>query len=173
MEDFNFWQLLGFSGQAAISQKAQSQDDLYGAALYNQIQGKDFNLPISFKPLTISEKTQLETAKNTAKVTGDINWEKTADFVLKYGTQVLGVLSAIGVIKNKNIQSVANGEIDSEKFDELVAKGRSYNGSGTPDSNNTVKVFGIELTPINLIILIVAIVFLYKTFVADSGTKRK
>lgn len=149
--------------------------DQYGAAAYNLLQGKGFNLPVNIQPLTITQTKQLEKAVQTAQSTGDKKWEQVANYVLKYGGAVLGILVNTGVIKSKNVDAVAQGEIDAAAYDGLIAKGKAYNDRSANDGSggtpNTIKVFGVELTPMNLIILIVAIVLLYKVFVPSESKK--
>lgn len=165
--------MAGFLDDLFGTATTATDDDLYSAAAYNLMQGKAFNLPVSITPLSIPQTTQLKQAVQTAQATGDKKWEQIAGYVLKYGGAVLGILADKGIIKNKNIQAVADGEIDGDKYDELLAKGKAAVERNANDSNpNTIKFFGIELTPINLIILIVAIVLLYKAFTTESNNKK-
>lgn len=157
-----------------IGAKPQTQDDLYGYALYNLSLGKAANLPVSSNQLTGLQQTQLNKSLQVAKSTGDKKWQTIIEYGLTYGGQVLAILSATGVIKNKNFQSIIDGEIDETAYDELVSKGRTYSANykeGEDPNNNKFKIFGVEITPINVIIIIVLLVILYRSFVKE-GKKR-
>lgn len=136
--------------------------------------GATYNLPIS-DPFTGFQKSQLETSLSVAKSTGDKKWEQIVGYVLKYGGAALGILASTGIIKNKNVDSVINGEYDGDKASDLDALGKAYinrnaNDNPTP-TPQTIKVFGIELTPINLIILVVAIILIYNQFSSPKSKK--
>lgn len=142
----------------------------YYAAFSNL--GTTYNLPVSGDGFSSTDKKQLETALATAQATGDKWWEKALNFALKYGPQVLGVLATTGVIKNKNLNNLVVGDVDADKAADLDSIGQGYAKRNANDNpTQTIKVFGIELTPINLIILVVAIILIYNQFSSPKSKK--
>lgn len=135
--------------------------------------GTTYNLPVSGDDFSSTDKKQLETALATAQATGDKWWEKAINFALKYGPQVLGILATTGVIKNKNLNNLVVGDVDADKAADFDSIGKAYNrnANGDPETPQTIKIFGIELTPINLIILVVAIILIYNQFTGSKSKK--
>jgi hypothetical protein len=73
-----------------------------------------------FGQLQLNQKETLITAKEKATSTGDSNWKNVIELILKYGGAALTILSTSGVIKNKNLSTVANGEYDRQALSDLL-----------------------------------------------------
>lgn len=137
----------------------------------------DYNLPISSNPLSTFEKTQLNNSLSLAQATGDKKWERVIQYVLKYGGAVVGILASAGILKNKNLESVITGDINSDKADEFAQIGKDYTNrnanDGSGSGSGSIKVLGIEINATTLLIAIVILILLYNMFQQSNNNKKK
>jgi hypothetical protein len=120
-------------------------------------------LPRIVSPFQVDDK--LIAAKNASK---DAKFTKIADYVLKYGSQALGLLVAAGVVGNKT--DLYSGKYDSAAFLQFEQQAR----------NNTTTNAGFALggfslnNPVVLIAVFVSALFAFNKFGGsdDSGKKK-
>jgi hypothetical protein len=69
-----------------------------------------------------SQIEELQTAKTNAKIKGDFSTLRILETVLRFGIPSLLALSQAGVIKNKNITSLAQLQADPNALNSLLAQ---------------------------------------------------
>ncbi len=94
----------------------------------------------SSSPFVLDFKTPLLTAQTTAIESGNKNWQKILEGVLKYGGAVVGILVSSGVIKNRNVESLTSGDFDQQALSALLnANGGTLNqNSVVPQSRSAI-----------------------------------
>lgn len=120
-----------------------------------------------------NQVAELNTAKTNAEARGDQFTTKIIDSIFKYGSQALLVLGQIGVIKNKNIASLADLAADKERAANVLARtGGSFDLSSiervkTEDStatrSTTTDILGIPITYIIVGLVGTVLYFLFKS----------
>lgn len=113
--------------------------------------------------LTIDQHTELLKAQQ--KAANNTNVLKVIDWVFKYGSQTLDVLSKAGVIKNKNIEAL-NSINQTQLASLLAANGGVLNASPAAtkyEDRSANKIFGLDQsTTILLGFALIAALLIFK-----------
>lgn len=113
-------------------------------------------------PFSNAVQASLTKAKNTASTKGDKNWENVIGSILKYGGQVVTILSSAGVIKNKNLSTITSADYNK---DQLLALLSANGGSITDKAPSQIVVpaatrSSFDLSNPIVLVAIIAIAFL-------------
>ena len=113
--------------------------------------------------LTPTQKADIKTTYEAAKVSGDKKLENIMSNVFKYGKAALDILVTTGVIKNANAP-IMTYNIDPSKYDGTVSqvqqKVTSSTGSGSANTPSNSTYFGIDFSSPIVWLIIVAVVIL-------------
>lgn len=101
--------------------------------------------------------------QNKKDASADANFNKIAGYVLKYGGGALDILTRNGIIKNKNVQTVLNGQYDQAAFAQLLAaNGGSLNVPPAQLQDRSAKILGMDTSTLVLIAAAIVIALILK-----------